>query len=120
MSAPDPARDSQPLPRVGVVGTGHIGRNHARLLAELSGAQFTAIFDANTATAQEMARHPGGRGGPSLEASPGAVEAAPIATPPPSLFEIAKFLRGRGKLALIEKPIRETTADARALAALAT
>jgi len=31
--------------RVGVVGVGHIGSNHARLYAELSSAEFTAVYD---------------------------------------------------------------------------
>ena len=31
--------------RVGVVGVGHIGRNHARLYTEMPGAEFTAMYD---------------------------------------------------------------------------
>jgi len=31
--------------RVGVVGVGHIGSNHARLYAELPSVQFTSIYD---------------------------------------------------------------------------
>ena len=31
--------------RVGVVGVGHIGSNHARLYAEIPSAQFTAVYD---------------------------------------------------------------------------
>ena len=42
-------------PRVGVVGVGHIGKNHARLYAELPSAQFTAIYDTNRAVAQQYA-----------------------------------------------------------------
>ena len=40
-------------PRLGVVGVGHIGKNHARLYAELPGAKFTAIFDTDRVVAQE-------------------------------------------------------------------
>jgi len=111
---------SSPLPRVGVVGTGHIGRNHARIMAELGGPQFTAIFDHHTATAQEMARQHGTHAAASLEEFASRVDVATIATPTPTHFEIAKFLLERGKHVLIEKPITETTADARALAALAS
>ncbi len=32
-------------PRVGVVGVGHIGSNHARLYAEIPAADFTAVYD---------------------------------------------------------------------------
>jgi predicted dehydrogenase len=114
-----PPTTTSSLPRVGVVGTGHIGRNHARLLSEIGGPQFTAIYDSNPATAQEMARQHGGRAAASLEEFAGAVDAATIATPTSSHFEIAKFLLERGKHVLIEKPITETTADARVLAELA-
>ena len=31
--------------RVGVVGVGHIGKNHARIYSQLPGAKFTAIYD---------------------------------------------------------------------------
>jgi lactate dehydrogenase-like 2-hydroxyacid dehydrogenase len=41
--------------RVGVVGVGHIGKNHARLYAELPRGQFTAIFDTDEARAKELA-----------------------------------------------------------------
>ncbi len=112
--------DFSSSPRVGVVGTGHIGRNHARLLAELSGPRFTAIYDANTATARQMSQQHGGRAAHSLEEFADSVDAATIATPTPTHFEIARFLLERGKHVLIEKPITETTADARTLAALAS
>jgi predicted dehydrogenase len=31
--------------RIGVVGVGHIGSNHARLYAEIPSADFTAVYD---------------------------------------------------------------------------
>ena len=108
-----------PSIRAGVVGTGSIGRNHARILAELSGVQFAAICDTNAATAQELAARFGAKAFASLEEFAGQVDAATIATPTPSHFEIARFLLERGKHVLVEKPITETTADARALSALA-
>ena len=107
-------------PRIGVIGTGHIGRNHARLLADLAGAQFTAVHDAHAATAAEVARSYGAKPASSLAEFADSVDAATIATPTPSHFEIARYLLERGKHVLVEKPITETTSDARALAALAT
>ena len=111
---------SSPIPiRAGVVGTGSIGRNHARVLAELGDAKFTAICDTNAATANELAAKFGAKATGSLEEFAALVDAATIATPTPSHFEVAKFLLERGKHVLVEKPITETTADARALSALA-
>lgn len=106
-------------PRVGVIGTGHIGRIHSRLFADIVGPNFTAIFDTNAAAAEEVARQHGTRAVTSLAEFAELVDAATIATPTPTHFEIAKFLLERGKHVLVEKPITETTADARALAQLA-
>jgi len=114
---PDPT--STTAVRVGVIGTGHIGRNHARLLSDLAGPDFRAIHDSNAATALEMVKQYGGKATTSLEEFASLVDAATIATPTPSHFEIAKFLLERGKHVLVEKPITETTEDAQALASLA-
>ena len=105
--------------RAGVIGTGSIGRNHARVMSELSDVEFAAIHDANAATAQEMAARFGTKAAASLEEFATLVDAATVATPTPTHFEIAKFLLERGKHVLVEKPIAENTADARALADLA-
>ncbi|MHA3774996.1 Gfo/Idh/MocA family oxidoreductase [Verrucomicrobiota bacterium sgz303538] len=106
-------------PRVGVIGTGHIGRIHARLFADLAGPNFSAIYDTNETAAAEIARQHGTKAVRSLEEFADSIDAATIATPTPTHFEIAKFLLERGKHVLVEKPITETTSDARALAQLA-
>jgi predicted dehydrogenase len=105
--------------RVGVVGVGHIGKNHARLYAELSGAQFTAIYDTDTARAREHGNEFGVVAAASLEEFAEQVDAASIATPTNTHFEIGRNLLMRGKHLLIEKPITENTAHASELAALA-
>lgn len=105
--------------RVGVVGVGHIGKNHARLYAELSGAQFTAIYDTDVARAREYSDEFGVTAAASLEEFAEKVDAASIATPTNTHFEIGRELLARGKHLLIEKPITENTAHASELAALA-
>jgi predicted dehydrogenase len=108
-----------PLIRAGVVGTGSIGRNHARILAELPGCRFTAIYDTDEAIAHELASRHGATACGSLDEFLGLVDAATVATPTPTHFPIGKRLLEAGKHILVEKPIAENTADARALAALA-
>jgi predicted dehydrogenase len=105
--------------RVGVVGVGHIGKNHARLYAELSGAQFTAIYDTDAARAREIANELSVVAAASLEEFAEKVDAASVATPTNTHFEIGRELLARGKHLLIEKPITENTAHASELAALA-
>ncbi|MEQ1858930.1 MAG: Gfo/Idh/MocA family oxidoreductase [Chthoniobacteraceae bacterium] len=105
--------------RAGVVGTGSIGRNHARILAELPSCNFTAIFDTNEAVARELAEKFGAKACATIEEFIALVDAATVATPTSTHFPVGKALLEAGKHVLVEKPITETTADAIALSTLA-
>jgi predicted dehydrogenase len=105
--------------RIGIAGLGHIGKNHARILAELPDCELAAVFDTNADSAREIAERHGTRAAASLEEFSEAVDAATIATPTPSHFSIAEQLLKAGKHLLVEKPITETTGDARKLVDLA-
>ena len=105
--------------RVGVVGVGHIGSNHARLYAEQSLAEFTAIYDTDREKAQQLAATHGVRASESLGEFLEQVDAASVATPTNSHFEVARQLLERGKHALIEKPIAESPVEATQLAQMA-
>jgi predicted dehydrogenase len=105
--------------RVGVVGVGHIGKNHARLYAQLPAAHFTAIHDTDPETARRLSEEFGVLAASSLDEFSQNVDAASIATPTNTHFEIARQLLMRGKHLLIEKPIAENTVHATELAELA-
>lgn len=105
--------------RVGVVGVGHIGKNHARLYAETETAEFTAIYDTDTARAAEIAQEYKVRATASLEEFSELVDAASVATPTNTHFAIARPLLEKGRHLLIEKPIADDTAQASQLAELA-
>jgi predicted dehydrogenase len=106
-------------PRVGVVGVGHIGKNHARLYAELPSAHFTAIYDTNREVAAQWAAEFGVQAAASLEEFAGQIDAASIATPTNTHFEIGRELLSLGKHLLVEKPIADNTAHASELAEMA-
>lgn len=107
--------------RVGVVGTGSIGRNHARVFSELGAhARFTAIYDTHVATATEMAARFGARACTTLEEFCQHVDAASVATPTPTHVSIARTLLEHGIHVLVEKPIAEDTAGATLLCKMAT
>src|ERR1041385_504587 len=105
--------------RVGVVGVGHIGKNHARLYAELPTAEFTAIYDIDPSRAREISQKFRVRSSDSLSDFAQQIDAASIATPTSTHFEIGRQLLHDGKHLLIEKPIAEKPADASELAQLA-
>jgi predicted dehydrogenase len=106
-------------PRVGVVGVGHIGSNHARLYAEIPAADFTAVYDVDLARASAIAKKYGVAAARSLEEFAELVDAASVSTPTSSHHQIALALLRRGKHLLIEKPIAENPQHATELAELA-
>jgi len=109
---------SQTKLRIGIAGLGSIGKNHARILSQLPDCELAAVLDTNPETARQIAEQCGTRAVSTLEEFAEAVDAATIATPTPTHFEIAERLLRAGKHLLVEKPITETTADARRLVEL--
>src|SRR6185436_4422381 len=91
--------------RVAVIGIGHLGRHHARILAGLDGVELTAVLDADPARADEAATafntwHC--RDQSQLE---GKIDAAVVAVPTDAHAEVALPLLRSGVHTLIEKPI---------------
>jgi predicted dehydrogenase len=105
--------------RVGVVGVGHIGSNHARLYADVPSADFTAIYDVDLNRANWVAKKHRVTAAKSLDEFAELVDAASVATPTNSHYEVAHPLLQRGKHLLVEKPITENTTQASELAELA-
>ncbi len=107
--------------RVGVIGVGHIGKSHARVYHELAGSdvRLAAVFDTDHAAADAVAAPLGALATASLEEFTALVDAATVATPTPTHFSVGKFLLENGKHVLVEKPITETTLQARELSELA-
>ena len=106
--------------RVGVVGVGHIGSNHARIYSEIGqNADFTAIYDVDPARANSIARKYGAWPAKSLDEFAERIDAASVATPTSSHYEIARQLLKHGKHLLVEKPFTENPEHATELAELA-
>ena len=105
--------------RVGVVGVGHIGSNHARLYADIPSAEFTAVYDVEPFRSRIIASKSGAAPAKSLDDFSEMIDAASVATPTNNHFDVARALLAKGKHVLIEKPITDNTAHATELAELA-
>jgi predicted dehydrogenase len=105
--------------RVGVVGVGHIGSNHARLYAEIPFAQFTAVYDLDLGRGNAIGKKFGAVTAKSLDEFIKMVDAASVATPTNTHYEVGRSLLENGKHLLIEKPITDNTAQATELVELA-
>ncbi len=96
-----------------------MGRNHARIFGELPDVRFTSVLDERREVATEIAGKYGACAVESIEAFIAAVDAATIATPTVTHFDLAHRLLEAGKHVLVEKPFTETPEQAHALCALA-
>jgi predicted dehydrogenase len=105
--------------RVGIVGVGSIGKNHARIYSELPGIKFAAVLDTNREVADAISRAHGVPVATTLGEFASMVDAATVSTPTPHHHEIGKFLLHERKHLLIEKPITETPEQALELVKLA-
>ncbi len=104
---------------IGVAGVGAIGRNHARVLANLPGVVLAGIYDVDTERAAALAAEFGTRPASSLAQLAEWCAAVTIATPTVYHYETAKLLLEADRHILIEKPITDNTEQALELAALA-
>ena len=105
--------------KVGVVGVGHMGKEHARIYAELAEAELVGVHDSNPETARKIAAKCRTRAFASLAEMVEAVDAASIVTPTMTHLAIAEPFLRRGKHVLVEKPMAMDTAEARKLVDLA-
>jgi predicted dehydrogenase len=98
--------------RIGVIGVGHLGQHHARLLASMQGVELVGICDINRARADEIAaRFAAPAFGDSRELL-GRVNAVTVAVPTVAHLDVALPFLQAGVATLIEKPIAPSVADA--------
>jgi UDP-N-acetylglucosamine 3-dehydrogenase len=109
------------MTRVAVIGTGVMGRNHVRVLREMSGVELAGVADENLDVARQLAEANGTHGyGSHVELlqreKPDAVT---VAVPTNSHHAVVMDALAAGCHVLVEKPIAGTLAEADELVAAA-
>lgn len=107
------------MTRVGVVGTGYLGRLHARVLTEIPAAKVVGFVEPNETVAAEVESSLNIRRYPNVAALAREIDCAVVATPTTLHYEIARELLEAGVDVMIEKPITATADEARKLIDLA-
>ncbi len=105
--------------RVAVVGCGHLGAIHARLLREMPEADLRLVHDVDPARAQTLADALGVTATTDLRAVIDGADAVVVASPTSTHAGVAGELLAARRHVLVEKPITTTVEEARALVAAA-
>jgi predicted dehydrogenase len=105
--------------RTAVIGVGHLGRHHARILSGLAGVELVGVVDRNWPRAQEIAQAHLTRPYADVSELPPDVEAVTIAAPTEVHRALARPFLERGVSVLVEKPIARTLDEADDLLAAA-
>jgi predicted dehydrogenase len=106
--------------RVAVVGVGHLGRHHARILASLPDVELVAVVDTNRLRADEIAAASGARPLYHAQSLDGVVDAVTIAVPTALHRDIAVPFLASGTPVLVEKPMARSLAEAEDMIAAAS
>jgi predicted dehydrogenase len=101
--------------RIAVIGVGHLGQHHARLLGSMDGIELVGVVDTKPGRAEEVAAKYGTKAWPASSDLLGHIDAVTIAVPTVSHLDVAMPFLERGIAALIEKPLAPTVADAERL-----
>lgn len=103
--------------KVGVIGVGSMGQNHARIYSEMG--NLVGVNDAFPDSAKHVARRLGTKVFDTVDELLANVDAVSICTPTASHFGVAKKAIELGKAALVEKPFTGDETQARILCELA-
>lgn len=97
---------------VGVLGAGHLGKIHLRLLNQSEKYNLVGFYDADEDNAKRVEVEFGYKFFNSIDALINAVDVVDIVTPTLSHYDCAKQAIAKGKHIFIEKPITNTVAEA--------
>ena len=100
---------------VGVIGTGQMGRNHVRVYSELKEVNNLYVFDLNQVAARTVADQHNAETVGSLNELLQKVDAVSLCVPTPYHYKTASDVLKTGISTLIEKPICQTSDEAKAL-----
>ena len=113
--APDARAMAADFLRTAVIGVGHLGRHHARILSSMEGARLAAVVDEIPERAAEVAGASGTRALTDYRELLGEIDAAVIAVPTERHREVAVPFLERGIPVLVEKPMSRSLEDADAM-----
>ena len=105
--------------RMGVIGVGHLGKEHARILSGLPDVDLFGVADVNLDQAQAVASRCGTRAFSDYRPLLGGIDAAVLSVPTKYHHAVARDCFQHGLALLVEKPLATTPDEAEDLVHLA-
>ncbi len=105
--------------KVGVIGTGHLGKLHVKMFKGIENCELVGIYDSNPLTVESITNEFKINSFPNEKALLKSVEAVSIAVTTTAHYEVAKRCLENGIHILVEKPITSTIEEAEELVKLA-
>jgi len=105
--------------RVAVIGVGHLGRIHARLLKGVAGAKLVAVVDPSESNRAQAAAETGAEACADYRGLVGRIDAAIVATPTRYHHAVACDLLRAGVHVFVEKPLAPSVEQATEMVELA-
>lgn len=104
--------------RIGVLGAGHLGKIHIKLLKEITAFQLVGFYDPDEATALKVTESLGVPYFTDMQQLIDAVDAVDIVTPTLSHYDCARKALKKTKHIFIEKPLANTVEEAKEMISL--
>jgi predicted dehydrogenase len=104
--------------KIGVIGAGHLGKIHLRLLKEIKTAELIGFFDHDREISQKVSTETGIKSFDNVADLIDACEAIDIVTPTLTHFEYGLQAVKKSKHIFIEKPVTHTVAEGKKLLSL--
>ena len=104
--------------KIGVIGAGHLGKIHIRLLKEIKAFDLIGFYDPNPVNSKKITTEFGISSFSSAKELIDSADAIDVVTPTKYHFEYAKMAIEKGKHLFVEKPITATTEQAQELVRL--
>ncbi|MFA9454547.1 MAG: Gfo/Idh/MocA family protein [Candidatus Aminicenantaceae bacterium] len=105
--------------RIGIIGVGYLGTQHARILSYLEGAELKGVADIDLKKSMVIGNRHGVSYCQNFADMLDEIDAAIVATPTSEHFAISERLLKEGKSVLVEKPMTDTVDQAEELVSLA-
>jgi predicted dehydrogenase len=105
--------------KIGVFGTGHLGKFHLNNWKEIEGIEIAGFCDPDDAIAAEVVEKYGIKRFSDVDELINACDAVDVVTPTPLHFEVCEKAIRRSRHVFVEKPMANTMDEARVLVKLA-